>query len=483
MKNIFKITIIASLIVVLFAGCEEFLDVNDDPNNATEATAGQIFPAATASAAGVVGGEWAIAGTVFSQYATQANASNQYKNFASLNVSSDDLDRFSWEELYSGALNDFKAVKEKAEENSDWSYYLMATTMQSYIFQMLADLYNQIPYSEALQGADGLNPAYDAGETVYDGILSDLNEALGKNLNGSSVSNPGDRDFIFQGNLDDWVRFANTLKLKIYLRQRYVNDAESQAEITAMFNNGDEFLDKDANMDVFVDQDSKSNPFYESDRRQLNTPNNLRASETMFYFFESNSDPRLEEIYMESSSGGYEAMPHGGHNLPTTVLDPDDISVLQVGPTDPVPFISEAESYFLQAEAALIYGLGDPKVMYDQGVLAAFAHFGLDGSSFIDAGGDYEYPSAGSQDEKLEAIITQKWAALAQYQGMEAWTEWRRTGYPDFFAEPVHSVLAAGEYIQRLPFPDSEYRSNTSTPTNPSITSRVWWDVTNNTVN
>ncbi len=483
MKNILKITIIASLIVGLFAGCEEFLDVNDDPNNATEATAGQLFPAATASAAGVVGGPWAIAGSVFSQYATQANASNQYKGFASLDVSSEDLDRFAWEELYSGALNDFKAVKEKAEENSDWSYYLMATTMQSYVFQMLADLYNQIPYSEALMGADGLNPAYDGGEAVYNGILTDLDEALGKNLDGSSVTNPGARDFVFQGDMDAWVRFANTLKLKIHLRQRYVNDAESQTAITAMFNNGDEFLDTDANMDVFVDQDSKSNPFYERDRRQLNTPNNLRASETMFDFFENNSDTRLEEIYMESANGGYSAMPHGGHNLPTTVIDPDDISVLYVGPTDPVPFISEAESYFLQAEAALIYNLGDPKLMYDLGVLAAFAHFGLDGSSFIASGGAYEYPSAGTQDDKLEAIITQKWASMAQYQGMEAWTEWRRTGYPAFFAEPVNTVLAAGEYIQRLPFPDSEYRSNSSTPTSPSLTSRVWWDITTNTVN
>ena len=87
MKNILKLTLITSLIVGLFVSCEkDFLDVNDDPNNATEATAGQIFPAATASMAGVVGGDYALAGGIWSQYWTQANSANQYKNYSSFNI-------------------------------------------------------------------------------------------------------------------------------------------------------------------------------------------------------------------------------------------------------------------------------------------------------------------------------------------------------------------------------------------------------------
>ncbi|MFO8086253.1 MAG: SusD/RagB family nutrient-binding outer membrane lipoprotein [Bacteroidales bacterium] len=253
MKNIFKISIIASLIVGLFASCEkDFLDVNDDPNNATEATAGQVLPAATASMAGVVGGNYALVGGIWSQYWTQANASNQYKNFASFNVSPDDLDRFAWEELYSGALNDFKAVKKKATETEDWSYYLMATVSEAYTYQILVDLYDQIPYSEALQGADNLNPAFDDGDIVYESLISRIDAALDKDLTASTVTNPGSKDFIFNGDLDQWIRFANTLKLKMFLRQRYANPQIAEDGITDMINNGAEFLTTDAAMDVFV---------------------------------------------------------------------------------------------------------------------------------------------------------------------------------------------------------------------------------------
>ncbi|MCF8331178.1 MAG: SusD/RagB family nutrient-binding outer membrane lipoprotein [Bacteroidales bacterium] len=478
MKKILKLTIIASLIVGLFASCEkDFLDVNDDPNNATEATAGQIFPAATASMAGVIGGNYALAGGIWSQYWTQANSANQYKNYSSFNLSPDDLDRFAWEELYSGALNDFKDVKEKSSANSNWSYYLMATVLESYTYQVLVDLYDKIPYSEALQGADNLNPAFDDGDFVYDDLISNVDNALGKNLTASSVTNPGDKDFIFNGDLDQWVRFANTLKLKFYLRQRYANPTIAENGITDMYNQGAEFLAIDAKMDVFVDQDSKSNPFYEMDRRQLNTPNNLRASETMVdSFLAPNSDPRLQELYNESVNGTYTAMPQGSHNAPTSDIDPDDISVVHLEPTDPVKFISAAESHFLQAEVALIYGLGgSAQTHYENGVMAAFAQYGLDGSSFIASGGAYEYPASGTEAEQLEAIITQKWAAMARFQGMEAWTEWRRTGYPDFFTVPVDNALGT-DFLLRLLFPDSERKANTNTPAQVPVTVPVWWD-------
>ena len=478
MKNILKLTIIASLIVGLFGSCEkDFLDVNDDPNNATEATAGQIFPAATASAAGVIGGNYALAGGIWSQYWTQANASNQYKSFASFNISPDDLDRFAWEELYSGALNDFKAVREKASTDEDWSYFLMSTVLETYTYQILVDLYNRIPYFDALQGADNLNPEFDNGELIYEDLISRINGALAKNLDASSVSNPGAKDFIFNGDMDQWVRFANTLKLKIYLRQRYANQTVAQDGITDMYNNGAEFLETNASMDVFQDADSKSNPFYEMDRRQLNTPNNLRASETMFNWLESNSDPRTEYLYNEAESGGYEAMPQGSHNASNSQIDPDDISVVHLEPTDPVIFMSAAESYFLQAEVAVIYGLGgSAKTLYDNGVMAAFAQYGLDGSSFIASGGEYEFPASGTEEDKLQAIITQKWAAMARFQGMEAWTEWRRTGYPDFFVPPQDNALGQGEFLLRLLFPDSERRANTNYPSLVPVTVPVWWD-------
>jgi hypothetical protein len=189
----------------------------------------------------------------------------------------------------------------------------------------------------------------------------------------------------------------------------------------------------------------------------------------------TNGDTRIPELYDESVNGTYTAMPQGSHNQPTSNIDPDDISVVHLEPTDPVKFISAAESYFLQAEVAVRYGLGDAQTNYENGVLAAFAQYGLDGSSFIASGGAYEFPAAGTDADKLEAIMTQKWAAMARYQGMEAWTEWRRTGYPDFFVVPEDNALGS-DFLLRLLFPASEVKANSSTPSQVPVTVPVWWD-------
>jgi hypothetical protein len=157
-------------------------------------------------------------------------------------------------------------------------------------------------------------------------------------------------------------------------------------------------------------------------------------------------------------------------------------------PTDPVQFFSTPESYFMQAEARERYFAGDgAKELYDAGVLASFAFWGLDGSDYIAAGGVYEYP-AGSFDEKLDAIITQKWASLPGSHALEGWFERNRTGFPK--TSPVYSTDIAykpGEFVvsatsvigqnfpKRIVFPDNERSRNSNTPAQVPITTPVWW--------
>jgi hypothetical protein len=157
--------------------------------------------------------------------------------------------------------------------------------------------------------------------------------------------------------------------------------------------------------------------------------------------------------------------------------------------TDPVQFISLPESFFLQAEARERYFAGDQaQNLYNSGVLAAFNFWGLDGSSFIAPGGAYEYPSAGTLDQKIEAIIVQKWASLPGSHSLEAWFERNRTGFP--VSSPVYSTdisyvpgqfvvaknsVIGDNYPKRLVYPDAERSTNKNTPAQVPITTPVWW--------
>jgi hypothetical protein len=157
--------------------------------------------------------------------------------------------------------------------------------------------------------------------------------------------------------------------------------------------------------------------------------------------------------------------------------------------TDPVQFISGPESYFMQAEARERYYGGDQaQALYNAGVEAAFAVYGFDATSYIAPGGAYEYPTGGTLDEKIDAIITQKWASMPGSHSLEAWMERNRTGFPK--TSPVYSTdptYIAGQFVvsatsvignafpKRIVFPDNERTRNTNTPAQVPITTPVWW--------
>lgn len=469
---------IGAIMAMLFttASCDDFLDVNTDPNNPANAPIELLFPAAVISTAGTVGGQYAILGGLWSQYYTQNNASNQYKDIDSYNIiSTNGTFAGRYTELYTGALTDYQVIRDRSRTAGQWDAYLMATVMQSYTFQVLTDLYGDIALDEALLGNQGnVNPVFRTGPEVYDTLIARLDFALAQDLpDGSASSGLADNDVVFGGDMEQWVRFANTLKLKIFLRQAYARPDVAQAGIEAMYSAGAEFLETSANVDIFEDVTSRRNPLYEMDQSTaLNTNQNLKASLTLFEFLEGNTDPRLQELYREATTGGYKGQQQGTFNATTSQLDPLSVSRALIEPDAPVYFISEAESYFLQAEAALRgWGTGDAAALYNAGVDASFEQLG------VDRGGRYPFPG-GSFEEQLEAIITQKWVALAgTYQGLEAYLEQLRTGYPDFLDYPVEGVTG-GVFAKRLPLPNIVSQRNPNAPQTPvPITTPIWWDI------
>ncbi|MBS1596945.1 MAG: SusD/RagB family nutrient-binding outer membrane lipoprotein [Bacteroidetes bacterium] len=481
-----KIIAYTTGLVLLLSGCKKQLDINHDPNNppVDQATPKLVFPGAVMSSAATIGGEYAILGMLWSEFTTEDAFSSQYRNLDSYSATSSDLNT-NYGELYTGALSDYQLVLEKAVENGDWNYYLMATVMKAYSYATLVDLYDKIPFTEALQGDKNLQPKFDDGQLIYDSLINEIDVALAQDFTARTNTDPGASDFIFGGNIDKWKAFANTLKLKLYLRMVNVNDAAAQAGITKLYNDGAVFLTEDAGISTFTSVPGKQNPFYSYNIFSLNTTNNLRASITFLSWLKANGDPRIVSYFGSPTAVGI----HQGDFQNTTDPTYANAATFVQAPTDPVQFISGPESYFMQAEARERYFSGDQaKALYDAGVTAAFNFWGFDASSFIGSGDVYEYPTGGTFDAKLDAIITQKWASLPGSHALEGWLERNRTGFPK--SSPVYSTDPAyvpGEFVvakatiigqnypKRLVIPDEERSTNKNTPDQVPITAPVWW--------
>ena len=499
MKIFRKRNLIVAGFIIMYAaqtGCKKQLDINRDPNFPTteQGNPSLVFPVGVLATIGETGGDLAIAGGMLSQYFTQSSLAQQYTDVDSYNMPT--TDRFvngPWDLMFPSGLKNFQYVIDHAKAAEDWNFYLMGTVMKAYATEVLVDMHDQIPYSEALQGSGNLNPKFDDGYSVYTDLLKSIDTALSKNLLASTNTAPGNQDLVFNGDMEKWVEFANTLKLKMYLRMVNAHADVAMAGITDLYNNGAAFLTQDAAVTNFVDAPGLDNPLYEINKRQLNTPNNLRASTTFVSWLIANNDPRITYYFQipnpaSINQGDYQNT-NATYQAAKTFRNTDHTEA-----TDPVEFISLAESYFLQAEADVRYfGGTNAKSLYDQGVLAAFAATGDDGSSFIAPGGAYEWGNeteGGVALDPIAQIIRQKWASCAfGCHGIEAFFEKNRTGYPA--TSPVYSddpnyipgqlvivknsVLAAGQVPKRFVFPYTETTINNNSPALVPITTPVWW--------
>lgn len=485
---------IATIITALFllVSCDDTFDINRDPDLLPPGQANStIFPAGIAGLAGAQGSYYALIGGFWSQFWTQNNTSNQYKDIDQYSIGTNDY-QTAYAAMYD-ALNDIRTVKQQALAEGNTKYFLMATVLEVEGSQVLTDTYDAIPYTEA-NNPSILYPKFNTGKETYDLMIADLKLALSKDLNASVGDNPGSDDFIFGGNMEKWTKFGNTLLLKLYTRLTEVDPSLAQTGITSLINSGAKFLDVDAAMTQFEDAADRSNPLYETDRRQLNTTGNLRASKTLYSYLQTNADPRLNKYYGVGNPNNQGDFLNSATNL----------SLVSLWATTPFYFISAEESYFLQAEALVrYYGGTGAKEKYDLGVTANFNKYQTSttigsvtvppvGSpaAFLAAGGKYEFPTTGTTAQKIEAIITQKWIASFPGNGYESFFEQNRTGYPKVsavaqtsesyvpgqFAISVNSQTGK-LFPKRVVLPNSVKTRNPNAPALKAITDPVWWDV------
>jgi hypothetical protein len=509
-----KFIISILILSTTFIGCSD-LDINQDPDLLTPDTTplSSQLPAGIIGIVGAEGGVMSIIGGFWSQYYSQSSAANQFRNIDSYTVTTNDYN-FAWTTMYDG-LNDIKTVQRKALAEGNWNYYLIATTLYVQASQIMTDFYGDIPYSEACN-PNILAPKFNTGQEVYNLMIKDLDDALSKDLATSKGIVPGKDDFIFLGNMANWKKFANTLKLKIYIRQSEKNKAVSDAGIAALLNDSSvSFLDTDAAESNFIGSPNYENPLYEFNYK-LNSRTNIRISKTLGQFLSDNSDPRLDAFvywnptnakakeYVFQDQGNYEVNPSLGYttkgsqtaSIPAVIYNSSktefDPAGIYDGSKKPVYLLSLEESLLLQAEALERVGRSG-KAKYDAAVTENFKKNGVTAATadtFIN--GVYAYPVTGTFDQKLETIIVQKWVASFPENGFEAFFEKNRTDYPRtspvaqnvagyiggqfaFTASP-DAIVPYGTFPKRIPYPLTERSYNSNAPQLLDVTVKIWWN-------
>jgi hypothetical protein len=466
MKRIkYYLTALIAGVIMLSSCSDSFFDINVDPNSPSTAAPRLVLPSGIAGTAYVLGGYYMALGGYWTQQYAQAPAGSQWTDWESYNLTEDDFDR-QFITLNAGAIYDYEYVRKNTAATSNWKYYSIATLMQAYTYQVLVDLYDKVPFTEALKSVGNLQPHYDNGQVVYDSLLSRIDDAMSKDFSLSSAEEPGTADLVFGGSMDDWKKFANTLKLKIYLR--YVNvDASTanknryKAEILSLLTENN-FLDKDAKFSAFKAEQIGYNPFYNTFVDRLT--GNVIANKTLMDTLTNRSDPRRSKLFTASATGSFYRGLATGDSKNHAVQTIRDYSTPTVGQVTPVYFFSKEEALFLVAEAQELYGsTANAQAAFDDAINASLVSLGL-------TSGSYSVPY-----NKISSIIEQKWIASTNKNSIEAFFDLNRTGFPDFLTQSSTSVLNVGERPKRLFFPSSERKTNPNTPAKVALTVPVWW--------
>lgn len=478
-----RINIIILITVIFFSGCKKYLDVNENPNLSTTASINLLLPAAQAAIAHDLGNPLQIYGGIWAQFWTQNPTSSQYRSLDQYSVTTTAFDR-PWRMIYSDALQDIEEILDLSAGQPQFEQYrAVAWVMKAYTYQVATDAFGDVPLTEA-NDPSNTNPVYNPQEQVYDSIIAYLNRAIDM-IDVDAAVHPGTDDLVFQGDMEKWLRFANTLQLRVHLRLSEVAPGKAAAGIASL--DGADFLETDAQVSYSA-IGGNQNPLF-SEILGLSRVQNLVASETVAKYLTSNNDPRADVFfarYVNATTGidSIIGIPQGSYRTTTRVVSFPSAVVGANARNDasanaPVKLISAAESYFLQAEAVVrgwLTGGMTAAELFEEGIRASFDSYDVAGADvYITSSPAAQWP--GGMEAQIRAIIIQKWLAMTGNQGFEAWTEWRRTGYPDFFTVSKATALGDDRMPARILYPSSEVTRNEQFPGVRQVWERVWWDV------
>ena len=492
MKNRRFYTLFSLVVMLGFAtGCDkDFEEINTNPNVPNAVTPNLLLPNIIRSGANeIVGTGWSIGNIVI-----QHTAKIQFVN----------EDRYLWGNINGiwnttyGNLRELENMYTIASNSVpvQRNYQGIALVLKSWYMALATDCYGDIPYSEAIKGKTGVtSPKYDTQEQIYTTLLADLETANGL-LSPSNEAIQG--DILFNGNALRWKKMANSLRLRYLMRISKKKDVKAAMQAILSNPTANPIFESNADQAALRYLPTVPNQFPTYTYR-VGSIDEFRLSKTMEDRLKAYNDPRITVFArptVASVAAGnptYAGIPNGLDDVSALVYNGGAQNLSRIGtayyidgfgtPSDRElgiaqgMFMSYAELQFILAEAAQ-KGLitGDAKAYYEKGIKASFDYYGLSLPA------DYLTRPAIAFDpaKALEQIGTQKWIALF-FSGLEAWFDWRRTGYPALQAGV--SNLNNNRIPVRFIYPTSEYSLNKASveaavqrqgPDN--INTKVWWE-------
>lgn len=455
MKIFNKYIIYVSMGALFLSSCDKkFEKLNTNPNAPEKVSPDMLLPYATKLAGDMYWGRGneSLGVDVGNQFA-QHWARIQYTETDRYIIPQGVIN--AWSDFYT-AVNSFEDVQQLGKEMNNPNYTAIGKIGKSWIISLITDIYGDVPYSEAAQGKQNiLSPKYDAQKDVYKGLIEDL-KAANELLSGTGTVNG---DILLNGNMLKWKKFSNSLSLR--LLNRLVGKADAgfdvQARIAEIISDPAKYpliSSKDDNIQLnYLGAIPNVNPIYQT---QISRDDH-RISETIVNYLVATNDQRLEVYADKSKDGGvYKGIPNGllANDAYALGLDKTSKPGIQFrSATSPAVIISYAELLFVKSELAFKgVNVGDTyENLYEQAIKASFAQYGLTASTTYLNGVKID------ASNPLKSIMTQKWVALFG-QGIEAWTEQRRTNIPNLVA-PVTNVNN-NVIPTRLPYPATEESLN-----------------------
>lgn len=279
------------------------MDINDNPNNPDNASPELVLPNALNVTASRQINTYTFISGWMGQWAISGSYAPSNSNFTTYRQTTD-FGNAIWTNIYNN-LEDYQYTRSSAHDQNKPFFEGTALVMQSYEYQQLVDMFGNIPYSQSLKDVRVITPTYDDAKTVYADLVLKIDSGINliKLSGGQGASSSS--DIMFSGDVTSWVQFANSLKLRILMRQSEVNADYVKKEIASIVQEGSGFLSVDANVNPgYQNATGKQNPFYGLNYNTSGTYINdfWRASQFGIDFYNandensSNYDPRGEKF-------------------------------------------------------------------------------------------------------------------------------------------------------------------------------------------
>ena len=485
MKKIKKYVFVMAIGMLLMPSCtKDYQEKNANPDAITDVTPDLLLTGILRSAVNqMVDQSWGIGNIVI-----QHTAKIQFVS----------EDRYTWGDrsgLWNGVYDNMRNVQlliSLGEKNNAPNYKAIALVMRAWMYSLATDAYGDIPYSEATQGISGiLQPKYDSQESVYDGILNDL-ETANATFDPSAGTIVG--DIIYSGDLNKWKKLANSLRLRCLMRISGKKDVKAAMQT---------IVDNPSSAPVFEENDDNGTltyltsapnqfPLYTT---RSGSFDEFRLSKTLDEKLKALDDPRIAVFAQPTDAGGiYSGVPNGLNEVSALAYNGGPNNISRVGDLFYKGSITSTglnvakgyimgypELQFILAEAVkkgLVTTGETAQWHYEEGIKSAFDYVAtaMPGNYLTRTGVVYSDANA------LELIGTQKWISLF-FTGLEAWFDWRRTGIP--------ALVAGADNVNndripvRFAYPRSEQTLNPDNRnaavgaqgwSEDTYNEKVWWD-------